>query len=272
MSQFIGSGGGGGAVSSVNGEVGAVVLDAADVGAAGSSANTFTGDQEISSATPRLIFEEIDGAADEKVWDLAVAAGLFALRTRTDADGAGREVMSADRGTGVALSKLNFGNATDNPDYEFYGTKQVIAQKFFASVEFGAAFVACTGTSPGIQFQEIGGPTDQKVTRFIQDGGIFRGTIIDDTFSLERTWLEMSRSGFGITDFRLGNTTDNFPLTVVGTGGIRHGASTLLTTTAALTNGAGASAGTLSNAPAAGNPTKWIPINDNGTTRYIPAW
>jgi hypothetical protein len=22
----------------------------------------------------------------------------------------------------------------------------------------------------------------------------------------------------------------------------------------------------------AGNPTKWIPINDNGTTRYLPAW
>ena len=37
-------------------------------------------------------------------------------------------------------------------------------------------------------------------------------------------------------------------------------------------NGAGASVGTLTNAPAATNPTKWIPIDDNGTTRYIPAW
>lgn len=43
-------------------------------------------------------------------------------------------------------------------------------------------------------------------------------------------------------------------------------------TTAALANGAGAGAGTIANAPAAGNPTKWIPIDDNGTTRYIPAW
>jgi hypothetical protein len=25
-------------------------------------------------------------------------------------------------------------------------------------------------------------------------------------------------------------------------------------------------------APASTNPTKWIPVNDNGTTRYIPAW
>ncbi len=39
-----------------------------------------------------------------------------------------------------------------------------------------------------------------------------------------------------------------------------------------LTNGAAASVGTLTNAPTAGNPTKWIPIDDNGTTRYIPAW
>ena len=41
---------------------------------------------------------------------------------------------------------------------------------------------------------------------------------------------------------------------------------------AAFDNGAGASAGTITNAPAAGNPTKWIPIDDNGTTRHIPAW
>ena len=33
-----------------------------------------------------------------------------------------------------------------------------------------------------------------------------------------------------------------------------------------------AATGTLTNAPAAGNPTKWIAIDDNGTTRYIPAW
>ncbi len=47
---------------------------------------------------------------------------------------------------------------------------------------------------------------------------------------------------------------------------------TFLTSAVALTNGAGAGAGTITNAPAAGDPTKWIPINDNGTTRYIPCW
>lgn len=37
-------------------------------------------------------------------------------------------------------------------------------------------------------------------------------------------------------------------------------------------NGASVGAGTLTTAPVAGNPTKWIPVDDNGTTRYIPAW
>lgn len=43
-------------------------------------------------------------------------------------------------------------------------------------------------------------------------------------------------------------------------------------TSASPVNGAAAATGTLTNAPAAGNPTKWIPINDNGTIRYMPAW
>lgn len=60
------------------------------------------------------------------------------------------------------------------------------------------------------------------------------------------------------------NAVFNFGITVAST--------TLLTTSVSLANGAAAAAGTLTNAPAAGNPTKWIPINDNGTTRYIPAW
>jgi hypothetical protein len=61
-------------------------------------------------------------------------------------------------------------------------------------------------------------------------------------------------------------------LTPKGTGNVSFPGGVLLKTTAALTDGAGASAGTLANAPSVGNPTKWIPINDNGTTRYIPAW
>ena len=65
-----------------------------------------------------------------------------------------------------------------------------------------------------------------------------------------------------------GGTPDTGTFTSITT----PGGATFHTTNTALTNGAAASAGTLLNAPAAGNPTKWIGINDNGTTRYIPAW
>ena len=56
------------------------------------------------------------------------------------------------------------------------------------------------------------------------------------------------------------------------TADLTNNTGNLIDSSVGLTNGAGASAGTLTNAPAAGNPTKWVPIDDNGTTRYIPAW
>lgn len=46
----------------------------------------------------------------------------------------------------------------------------------------------------------------------------------------------------------------------------------LVTSEETLNDGAGAETATMTNAPTAGNPTKWIPIDDNGTTRYIPTW
>lgn len=51
----------------------------------------------------------------------------------------------------------------------------------------------------------------------------------------------------------------------IDTGGV-------LKTGRTMADGSAAAIGTLTNAPAAGNPTKWIQIDDNGTTRYIPAW
>ena len=64
--------------------------------------------------------------------------------------------------------------------------------------------------------------------------------------------------------------SDNVSIT--GGTAVLAGGATLIGTKTALTNGGAAAAGTLLNAPAAGNPTKWIAINDAGTTRYIPAW
>jgi ATP-dependent protease ClpP protease subunit len=78
-------------------------------------------------------------------------------------------------------------------------------------------------------------------------------------------------NGAPIGDWNATRLSVGNALTVVGATTLAGGAA-LLSTTAALTNNSAAALGTLSNAPAAGNPTKWIAINDNGTTRYIPAW
>ena len=51
-----------------------------------------------------------------------------------------------------------------------------------------------------------------------------------------------------------------------------EGAFLLHTVTSLSTAAATGSAATLLNAPVSGNPTKWVPLDDNGTTRYLPAW
>lgn len=78
-------------------------------------------------------------------------------------------------------------------------------------------------------------------------------------------WQLLSNAG-GL----LMQSDDSGNVQVAGT--LTTGSTVLLSTTATLNNGASTALGTLANAPAAGNPTKWVEINDNGTIRYIPAW
>lgn len=49
-------------------------------------------------------------------------------------------------------------------------------------------------------------------------------------------------------------------------------ATAILGSATTITGGATGNVPTLTAGPVTGNPTKWLPYNDNGTTRYIPAW
>lgn len=70
---------------------------------------TFTGaTTKLSSTNPRLLLEETDQAADEKLWDVTVTGGDLLIRTRTDADGAGITAITIDRGTGTAVTSIAF--------------------------------------------------------------------------------------------------------------------------------------------------------------------
>ena len=77
--------------------------------------------------------------------------------------------------------------------------------------------------------------------------------------------LVVGAAAASITD--LGDATFNTVTT-----GVLAGSGGLIATTAALTDHSAGNAGTITNAPAIGNPTKWIAINDDGVLRGIPTW
>lgn len=64
--------------------------------------NATTAELKISSTNPLLSLFESDGAADEKTYQLTTTAGDMFLRTRTDAGGAGVDILQIVRaGTGI---------------------------------------------------------------------------------------------------------------------------------------------------------------------------
>jgi hypothetical protein len=77
---------------------------------------------QVAMAEPRLRLSETDQGADLKNWDWDVNAGVACLRTRTDADAAGVNVLCITRGTGTAITNITQGNATNNPSYTLAGT------------------------------------------------------------------------------------------------------------------------------------------------------
>ena len=69
----------------------------------------------------------------------------------------------------------------------------------------------------------------------------------------------------------IGIKAPNFNLDVAGSLGCAE-AAFILHSSVAITGGATGNVPTLTAGPVTGNPTKWLPYDDNGTTRYIPSW
>ena len=90
--------------------------------------------------------------------------------------------------------------------------------------------------------------------------------------SAETTARIVGGSVNGLAIRNSGNTVDNLQMTDAGNLIIKAASGALVQTATALTNNAAAQIATITNGPTAGNPTKWIPINDNGTVRNIPVW
>lgn len=93
--------------------------------------------------------------------------------------------------------------------------------------------------------------------------------------ALDTNLSRISAGIIGVGTGAVGNVAGGLQAATLTLGGVLTvpGVTTAaLTSTGTFTSGAGAQVGTLTNAPAAGNPTTWIKIVDNGVTRFIPAW
>lgn len=77
--------------------------------------NVLTGVNRITAAEARLIIDETDAGTDKRLWDIDAQAGVLKLRTRTDADGSGKDILTVTKGTTTAISSIDIGNATDLP-------------------------------------------------------------------------------------------------------------------------------------------------------------
>lgn len=70
-----------------------------------SASTTAAGILELEAAAPRLIVDETDAAANERIYDFASIAGQLLGRTRTDADAAGASWLTVDR-TGTTVDSI----------------------------------------------------------------------------------------------------------------------------------------------------------------------
>jgi hypothetical protein len=69
----------------------------------------------------------------------------------------------------------------------------------------------------------------------------------------------------------IGIKAPNFKFDVAGSLGCSE-ATAILHNSTTVTGGGTGNIPTLTAGPVTGNPTKWLPYDDNGVTRYIPSW
>jgi hypothetical protein len=155
-------------------------------------------------------------------------------------------------------------------------TGDTVGALFTPSLTYTTGGTGLWGIESSPKIITTSGQTTGFVSSVWANGGGMTNTgggTIPQAFGIYATIPTIGSTNYAI--YANGASYINGSLTVSSTltsSSIIVGSTTLISSSVALTNNAASAAGTLSNAPIAGNPTKWIPINDNGTTRNIPAW
>jgi hypothetical protein len=184
--------------------------------------------------------------------------GITDAQTKLNNSAGLAAALSDETGTGLAVFNntptlvtpiLGVGSATS---IRASGGNQIASGTTGASIGTAGAF-------PQFAWVYSPGAANSKIWDYYADGTNTHFRLVNDAQSGATDWMTVTRSGITVSNILL-----NGPVSI--------NSSTLLKSVTALGNGAGAGVGTLTNAPTAGNPTKWVPIDDNGTTRYVPAW
>lgn len=75
---------------------------------------------ELNNTSPQLLWDDSDAGANAKNWQM-IADTAFTFRLLNDARNAAASILAVTRSAN-AVSSLSFGNATDNPTFNFLGT------------------------------------------------------------------------------------------------------------------------------------------------------
>lgn len=245
------------------------------------------GDLKVSNSAPRALLNESDQGADSKLWQLSASANVLSVSTRTDADTAGADAWTVTRsGTLVATQVLSASTSvavsvnastilTINTTNAVLASTAALAWSTDLFLVRDAANVLAVKNGTSAQaFRVYGTTTGSKYLTLDHNGT--NGTVSTSAGNLT---LAPTTDVY----FRAHHYPESDNTYTAGSAALRwtnvhsvdvtsYDADALIKSGVALTNGAAAAAGTLLNAPAAGNPTKWFKINDNGTVRYVPAW
>lgn len=231
-----------------------------------------TGAATVAARRDHIHGRESFGAVTTVAWAAAAENGVASTVARSDHNHGLPKAIPAATGITIGGTTLT-GGAGGITVYAEASQKGVV--------------VRVSATTPGnaIEVQNSGGTAtsgfDSSQDIFATKGGVFRIGTTDAqsvrfrTSNTARWDIDASGNLVTVADstYDIGAAATTRPRDLyLGRDAYTNNTNFLIRTKATLANGAAAGVGTLTNAPASTNPTKWIPIDDNGTTRYVPAW
>lgn len=267
---------------SINTAGGGGAIDTAGTGSIelGIAANRITLVGTTASNGKTATFPNVTGTVAVAATSATATQALFA--TATAGAPAYRAIATADIATALTTPgaiggttastgafttvTLPVNSANYVPTLNLGGNKGLIAETNYVTVVNGSAYIVAFNASGSIvNCDLVANPTNSKSCG--TTGGRW-----SNVFSVLGNF---SGAVTCSTTLAVTSTTTLTGLLTANGGITTNGGNNLLTTNQALNSYSGSSSATLyynTDAPVSGEPTKWIAINDNGTTRYIPTW